>query len=82
MITTPESKRLDGELYDNQDPNLLKEHLHVQMLLHKYNHTLPHKAKTRKKLLQKILGHAPSDIVMEQPFYCDFGYNIFIGEHF
>ena len=82
MITTQRSKRLDGELYDNQDPNLLKEHLHVQILLHKYNHTLPHKAKTRKKLLQKILGHAPSDIVMEQPFYCDFGYNIFIGEHF
>ena len=82
MITTQRSKRLDGELYDNQDPNLLKEHLNVQILLHKYNHTLPHKAKTRKKLLQKILGHAPSDIVMEQPFYCDFGYNIFIGEHF
>ena len=33
MINTEKSKRLDGQLYYNQDPLLLEEHLNVQMLL-------------------------------------------------
>jgi len=82
MKNIQKSKRLGGQLYDNQDPILLREHVYVQTLLHKYNALSPHREKARKRFLKKILGHTPGDIVMEQPFYCDFGYNIFIGEHF
>lgn len=82
MMNAEKSKRFDGELYYNQDPLLLREHLHVQTLLYTYNNLPPRKEKARRRLLKKILGHTPQDIVIEQPFYCDFGSNIFIGEHF
>lgn len=81
-MNAEKSKRFNGELYYNQDPLLLREHLHVQTLLHTYNNLPPQKEKARRRLLKKILGHTPHDIVIEQPFYCDFGSNIFIGEHF
>ena len=82
MINTEKSKRLDGQLYYNQDPLLLEEHLNVQMLLHQYNHLPPNKRKKRRKLLKQILNHPPKDACIEQPFHCDFGYNIHIGSHF
>ena len=82
MINAEKSKRLDGQLYYNQDPLLLEEHLNVQMLLHQYNHLSPDKRKKRRKLLKQILDHPPKDACIEQPFHCDFGYNIRIGSHF
>ena len=82
MINTEKSKRLDGQFYYNQDPLLLEEHLNVQMLLHQYNHLPPNKRKKRRKLLKQILNHPPKDACIEQPFHCDFGYNIPIGSHF
>ena len=82
MINTEKSKRLDGQFYYNQDPLLLEEHLNVQMLLHQYNHLPPNKRKKRRKLLKQILNHPPKDACIEQPFHCDFGYNIHIGSHF
>lgn len=82
MNNTEKSKRFGCEFYNNQDPLLLEEHLHVQALLHKYNHLKPSKAKKRRKILKKILGQPSKDMVIEQPFWCDFGYNIYLGEHF
>lgn len=82
MNNAEKSKRLDGQLYNNQDRLLLQEHLKIQTHLHKYNRLSPSKEKKRRKLLKKIFTSLPKNICIEQPFYCDFGYNIQIGEHF
>ena len=76
------TKRLEGLMYNNKDPQLLKAHLNLQKKLYQYNHLAPHKEKKRIKLLKKILGYFGPDICIEQPFLCDFGCNIFIGNHF
>lgn len=68
MINTEKSKRLDGQLYYNQDPLLLEEHLNVQMLLHQYNHLPPNKRKKRRKLLKQILNHPPRMPVLNSRF--------------
>ena len=61
MINTEKSKRLDGQLYYNQDPLLLEEHLNVQMLLHQYNHLPPNKRKKRRESQKKIQNHQTKD---------------------
>lgn len=33
-------------------------------------------------LLRKILGGAGTGLLIEQPFYCDYGYNIRVGDNF
>lgn len=34
------------------------------------------------ELLQEIFGHLEDDAIITQPFYCDYGRQIFIGKHF
>lgn len=82
MNSNEKSKRLYFKLYNNQDPQLMQEHAHVQYMLHKYNHIKPSKTKKRRKILEKILGKTPDCMTIEQPFWCDFGYNIYLGNHF
>ena len=36
----------------------------------------------RKEILQKIIGKTSDKFWIEQPFYCDYGYNIEIGQNF
>ncbi len=33
-------------------------------------------------MLHSILGHIAGEILVEQPFYCDYGYNISVGDRF
>lgn len=33
-------------------------------------------------ILRELLGRTGSELLIEQPFYCDYGYNIEVGENF
>jgi len=37
---------------------------------------------TKKELLRNLLGKTDGDFTIQAPFWCDYGYNIFIGENF
>lgn len=77
------TKRDNGELYDgNYNKELQEELLNCKMLCHKYNHLEPNKKDERKALLKEILGKTKENFNIEQPFICDYGYNISIGENF
>jgi len=43
---------------------------------------LPSRIEERKQLLRELLGKTGKDFLIEQPFYCDYGYNINLGENF
>jgi maltose O-acetyltransferase len=73
-------KMLSGEYYNAQDPELLKERNNTKKILDKYNKTIGHQPK-KVKLLQTLI-QAKGSFVIEAPFYCDYGYNIEIGEGF
>lgn len=48
-------------------------------LCFKFNHTLPSDEKTREAILAELLPHKGSGVFITYPFYCDYGYNIYMG---
>lgn len=82
MQSEKEKCRL-GLLYDaNNDPELIAERLAIKQKCHEYNHLSPLLTNERTAILREILGTTGESFIIEQPFYCDYGYNIHIGENF
>ena len=76
-------KMLAGEIYDaNYDKGLIQERQQAKELCYDYNNLRPSKIEERKELLKKLLGKTKENFLIEQPFICDYGYNIEIGENF
>lgn len=76
-------KMLRGELYSPEnDETLFNERIKCKTLCHKYNSLSPDKLDERKELIRQIAGKVQNKYWIEQPFYCDYGYNIEIGENF
>lgn len=80
---TEKEKMLAGMIYDaNYDPHLIEERFECKELCHDYNLLRPRQTKERTALLHRILGSIKGSVLIEQPFVCDYGYNIHVGENF
>lgn len=80
---TEKEKSQQQLLYDaNNDDELLRERAVCKELCHEYNRLSPGQNEQRHTLLSRLLGKTGQQFLIEQPFYCDYGYNISIGEHF
>lgn len=80
---TEKGKMLAGMIYDaNYDETLIEERLKCKELCRDYNDLRPRQTAEREELLHKILGKIKDRILIEQPFYCDYGYNISVGSNF
>ena len=76
-------KMLTNKLYNpSLDCPLLLERLSCKKLCYKYNNLSPDKVRKRSQILNQILGKTGKVFLIEQPFMCDYGYNIEIGENF
>lgn len=73
---------LRGEEYDAADPELVAQLSATQALLREYNALVPTDAAAREALLRRMLGACGKKININQPFYCDYGCNIRVGEGF
>ena len=51
-------------------------------MCHKFNNLSPEKIVEKNAIISKILGKTGKVFLIEQPFMCDYGYNIEIGENF
>ena len=51
-------------------------------LLHEYNTIDPWNIKRRDEIIKELFGEIGPDFVIEPPFHCDCGNNIFIGKKF
>ena len=70
-------------IYDaNNDPALIAERLECKELCRDYNDLRPRETEARDALLRKILVVAGTGLLIEQPLYCDYGYNIRVGDNF
>ena len=77
---TEKEKCAQGLLYDaNYDTELLAERLRAKELLYDYNRLRPSQQAERCALLERLLGKMGQQTVIEQPFFCDYGYNIEVG---
>lgn len=80
---TEKEKMLAGMIYDAAaDAELVEERRRCKEMCRDYNDLRPRQTAERTALLRRLLGHVAGDILIEQPFYCDYGYNIKVGLNF
>jgi galactoside O-acetyltransferase len=82
-IMTEKEKMLAGMIYDaNYDSELIAERRQCADLCHEYNHLLPSNVEKRQEIIKKIVGKTKGSFTITPPFWCDYGYNIEVGENF
>ena len=79
---TEKEKAKKGLLYRPKDPELSRECQAAKALCYEYNHLPPSELEKRQALIRKLIGKVKDNVFIEQPFYCDYGYNIEIGNNF
>ncbi len=71
---------LAGELYTADDPVLRQESLRAMALIEAYNASSATEADQRLGILAELLGSFGEGSEIRPPFYCDYGYQIHIGD--
>lgn len=80
---TEKEKMLASEVYSAVDPELLSELMETREKIHEYNSLHPSETQKMKKLLNELLGHiGDDDVIINQPFRCDYGKQISVGKRF
>ena len=80
---TEKEKMLAGMLYDaNYDEELLEERTKAKELCYDYNHLRPSDEEGQQRLMKQLLGQTKGAFTIVAPFWCDYGYNISVGENF
>lgn len=80
---TEKEKMLSGLTYSAVDRELLEELNAVKEIIHDYNSLRPSENRKRLEILKGLLGHIEDDeVIINQPFYCDYGKQISVGRRF
>ena len=80
---TEKEKKQMGLLYDaNYDADLMAERIRAKELCYDYNMLRPSDIDGQKEVMKKLLGKTKGDFCIVAPYWCDYGYNIEIGENF
>ena len=83
MNMTEKEKMLAGLLYDaNYDNELLDERVSCKELCHEYNLLAPSNVEKQREIIKKLFGKTKGVFTITAPFWCDYGYNIEVGENF
>lgn len=72
-------RMLAGEPYLADDPQLQAEAERARAATHRYNTMDPNDLGGRRALLEGLLGAFGEGSEIRPPFYCDYGYQTFIG---
>ena len=80
---TEKEKMLNGELYNpSESEELINEQGRAKDLCWKFNSIRPSEINKRIDILKNLIGNYGKNLYMEQPFWCDYGYNIKVGDNF
>jgi len=80
---TEKEKMKKRMLYDaNYDRELIEERKLAKDRCFEYNGLKPSDEEGQQALLKKLLGKTKGSFCILAPFWCDYGYNIEIGENF
>ncbi|NBK96799.1 MAG: sugar O-acetyltransferase [Erysipelotrichia bacterium] len=71
-------KMIAGLKYDLTNPKLVLERARANRICTKYNKKAFHEINMRSRLLRKLIN-TEANFWIKPPFFCDYGYNIFIG---
>ena len=74
---------MSGDLYDATNNTTLLDLLtQTQEMCHDYNLLRPSQTAERTALMRRILGKTGQRFKIISPFFCDYGFNIEVGENF
>jgi maltose O-acetyltransferase len=79
-MKTEKEKMLAGELYDAMDKQLSDDRTKTRLLIKQLNESREDEAGPREKILRELIPNAGAKLWIQPPFFCDYGYNIIIGE--
>ncbi len=80
---TEKEKAAAGYLYNaNHDKEVIADVLKYSDLCHEYNQMTPSDFKKREAMLRTIIEDMGKDPIINQPFWCDFGYSVSVGDNF
>jgi maltose O-acetyltransferase len=77
---TEREKMLAGQLYRPSDPELVAARARARRLVRAYDDIDPDAQCERRALLSDLFADIGSDVVVESPFRCDYGWNISLGD--
>ncbi len=76
-------KAQKGYLYDaNYDKEIVEARTRCADLCYEFNLCRPSDTAKQQELLKQMIGSIKGDPMITAPFYCDYGFNITIGENF
>ena len=79
-MKTEKEKMIAGEMYDPMDKQLVEDRIQTRLLLKTLNETAEDNLQQKNHIQQQLIPNASQDLWLQTPFYCDYGYNITIGE--
>jgi maltose O-acetyltransferase len=81
MTKTEKQRMLAGELYNpGLDPQLKIDEIANKAWMARYNAMMDTPASARHALLSEHFAGVGKGVVVRPPFFCDFGYNITLGD--
>ncbi len=79
-MPTEKEKMIAGELYNALDTQLVEDRIITRLLLQQLNAGREDEVEKRQHILDKLIPNAGAGLWLQPPFYCDYGYNMFVGE--
>ena len=79
---TEKQKMIDEEYFNPCEKELVEDRIKAKEICFDYNQLRPTDKEKRKELIKKLFKKTGTDFHIESNFYCDYGYNITIGENF
>ncbi len=73
-------KMVAGEMYDPGDPTLVADRERARDLCRALNATLEAQQEERRRILRELFAAGGDTVLMQPPFFCDYGSNIELGE--
>lgn len=79
---TDKEKMINGLPYRADGDGLFKDRQQTKIVLQQYNQLFPTKIRERNRMLKTLFSGTGQRLFIEPPFFCDYGYNIQVGENF
>ncbi|WP_082320564.1 maltose acetyltransferase domain-containing protein [Ruminococcus flavefaciens] len=79
---TEKEKQQSGELYNAGDRELFNDRIKAKKLCGEYNAVECNDFQKRERILDRLLALRGQKTVIEPNFFCDYGYNIIVGDNF
>lgn len=79
-MKSEKEKMLAGELYDPLDQQLVADRMRTRLLIKDLNDSPEDQTEERMRILKELIPNAGEGLWLQPPFYCDYGYNMVVGE--